>query len=257
MTTTTHRTFKIADLKAIMYRYLRPDIHMMFHSSQLTMFEEAFTHRSLGLGYSYERLEFLGDSLASCVLTGYIFRRFVKEDEAFLSRLRSHLISGKVYAEVSKQVGLPGWLRITADNESLRLRPNVQEDLFESFIGAMYLTYGYPITEMWTVSVFEEHVDISSIVRGTLNPRERLTNYCLAMYGKKPVIEATKSDSGDSHVKVLHPESRATVSEAHSAAYSVALADACDRAADVLFASHGSVVMEACDTNACENEEPL
>jgi ribonuclease-3 len=205
------------------------------------LFDEAFTHRSMACGVSYERLEFLGDSIASCILTGYIFRRFVKEDEGFLSRLRSHLISGKIYAEVSRQIGLPGWLRLLADQESLRLRPSAQEDVFEAFIGAMYLTYGYPITEMWTIGVFEEHIDISAVVRSTLNPRERLTNHCLAMFHKKPSIDIVRSDDGSVHAKVLHPETAAVVAEAHSDTHNKAIADACDIASAALFASHATV----------------
>ena len=236
-----HRSFKLADLKTVMYRYIRPDVHIMFHAAQLTLFDEAFTHKSLACGFSYERLEFLGDSVASCILTGYIFRRFVKEDEAFLSRLRSHLISGKLYAEVSRQIGLSGWLRLLPEQESMRLRPSAQEDVFEAFIGAMYLTFGYPIAEMWTVGVFEEHVDISAIVRCTLNPRERLTNYCLAMFHQKPTINVSRGDDDRVHAKVLHPETMAVVAEAHASTHNKAIADACDVASGALFASHATV----------------
>lgn len=237
----THRSFKIADLKSVIYRYIRPDIHILFHGAQLTLFDEAFTHRNMACGFSYERLEFLGDSVASCVLTGYIFRRFVKEDEGFLSRLRSHLISGKIYAEVSRQIGLPGWLRLSQDQECLRLRPSAQEDVFEAFIGAMYLTFGYPITEMWTVGVFEEHIDMSDIVRRTLNPRERLTNYCLAMFHKKPTIDVSQTVDGGVHAKVLHPDTGAVVAEAHATTHNKAIADACDIASTALFASHATI----------------
>ena len=237
----THRSFKVADLKSIIYRYIRPDVQVHFHGSQLTLFDEAFTHKNTACGYSYERLEFLGDSVASCVLTGYIFRRFVKEDEGFLSRLRSHLISGKLYAEVSRQIGLPGWLRLSPEQESVRLRPSAQEDVFESFIGAMYLTFGYPITEMWTIGVLEEHVDISAIIRRTLNPRERLTNHCLAMFHKKPTIDILQADDGMVYAKVLHPESAAVVAEAHANTQNKAIADAYDLASTSLFASHATI----------------
>ena len=104
------------------------------HTSVRSANSMCFTHRSLCCGFSYERLEFLGDSVASCILSGYIFRRFVKEDESFMTRLRSHMISGKVYAEISRQIGLPGWLRLHHADEHLRLKSSVQEDIFESFI---------------------------------------------------------------------------------------------------------------------------
>ena len=239
------RSFKIADLKTVLYRYVRPNVQLFFNTSQLTLFEEAFTHKSHGLNSSYERLEFLGDSVATCILTGYLFRRFHGEDEGFLTKLRSHLISGKVYAEVSRQVGLPGWLRLHPETEYMRSRPSAQEDVFEAFVGAVYLVFGYPIAEMWTVGVFEEHIDMSAVVRRTLNPRERLTNYCLSMFRQKPTIDVTDSGDGVVHARVLHPETAAVVAEAHAHSHTKAIADACDIASSAMFASYGRVGVEA------------
>lgn len=232
-----HRVFKVADLKALLYRYIRPDIQVVFDASQLNVFNEAFTHRSMKCDISYERLEFLGDAVASCILTSYIFRRYTGRTEAFLSRMRSHMISGKVYATVAVHVGLPGWLRLPTTSESLRLRPSVQEDVFEAFVAALYLTFGYFIAEMWTICVFEEHIDISAIARETHNPKERIVNHCLAAFHERPRIDVESDDNGTFFVRVYHPETKQIVAEASSHVCARAVADACDLAFSALFSS--------------------
>lgn len=235
----TRRMFSISDLKSLVYRYIRPDVHILFHPAHTLHFEKAFTHRTLDETSSYERLEFLGDSVASCVLTSYIFRRYANEDEAFLTRLRSKLISGKVYADVSKQIGLTTWLRVAPGDDHLTIKPSVQEDVFESFVGAMFLTYGFPLTEMWIVSAFEEHTDMATIVRQTLNPKERLMNYCLAMHGAKPEVEVSELADGRFSARVKHPETLVVVSEAHADVAQRAVGSACDAAANVLIGKGG------------------
>lgn len=231
------RVFKVADLKALLYRYIRPDIHLVFNESQLALFNEAFTHRSTKGEVSYERLEFLGDSVASCILTSYIFRRYTGCTEAFLSRLRSHMISGKMFATVSVHVGLPGWLKLPVAQECLRSRPGIQEDVFESFVAALYLTFGYYVAEMWTLCVFEEHVDISAIARETHNSKERIVNHCLATFHERPRIDIETNDKGTFNVKVHHPQSKQLVAEATSDVCGRAVADACDLAFSSLFSS--------------------
>jgi len=120
------RTFKIADLRSLLYRYIPPEVALTVDVSHIPFFEHAFSHRSAAKAASYERMEFLGDAISTAILSAYIYHRFGKEDEAFLSRLRSYLISGKVYAEVSRQIGLPGWIRVGEHKEHLRERAYVQ-----------------------------------------------------------------------------------------------------------------------------------
>ena len=113
--------------------------------------------------------------------------------------------------------------------------------MYESFVGALFLAFGYNITEVWVVRSFEEYTDISEIVRRVINPRERLTNFCISMHGVKPRVDVTRGDrpdgSGDTFVaRVYHPVSGDLVSEGHAASSGRAVGDACDSAMEIILA---------------------
>lgn len=238
------RVFKTADLLSLVYRYVPPTTVIYTNEDQLNTFDAAFSHRSAQRETSYERLEFLGDAIGTAILTTYIVRRFKREDEAFLTRLRAYLISGKVYAEISRQVGLPGWLRLGAKEEHLRSRSEVHEDVYEAFIGALFLSFGYEVTELWVICTFEEYTDISEIVRRVINPRERLANFCVRVLGKKPCIESSQAYDGETCGafvgKVYHPITGELVAEGHGETSTRAIGDACESAMDVIMSTCGS-----------------
>lgn len=233
------RHFKQADLAHILLRYV-PHVNLDLSNVDMTIFQTAFTHKSFSLHKCYERLEFLGDSVNTAILTDYLYRRYSDQDEAYLTRLRSYLISGKVYATVSRQIGLPGWLRLGDHNEALRIRPEVQEDVYEAFVGALHLTFGFAATAEWVVRSFEEHVDISEASRKVINSRERLTNFCLSMFHKKPEIVISKTSDGTFTARVHHPEGGGVVAEGHARSAARAAADACDAATHTIMATRFS-----------------
>ena len=232
----SYRAFKQMDLASLVYRYIPTSTHVDFTGVNLDMFANAFSHKSASSDVSYERLEFLGDSVNTTILTNYIYHRYGGESEGFLSRLRSHLISGKTYSEVSRQIGLPGWVRLGSKHEHLRLKSDVQEDVYEAFVGALFLTFGFELTQMWVVRSFEEYIDISRVVRGVINPRERLTNYCMSVFHRKPDVH-TVCDNGRYVVKVMHPGSKALVAEAAGASAQEAMALACETAMELIMSS--------------------
>lgn len=256
MSDTNNRSLALCDIQNLVYRYVPSTMHLLFHPSQIPLFQEAFTHKSLRGGPTYERLEFLGDAISSAALSGYIFRRFASQDEAFMSRLRAHLISGKVYAEVSKHAGLPGYIRLSQETAHLRLRPDVQEDVYEAFIGAIYLAFGYAVAETWVVHTIEEHVDISSIVRGAINPRERLTNLCITLFKQRPDISVDR-DGGTHRAKVLHPETGALVAEAHSDTSSRAIMHASDLAFGILSCFYPRLAALPAPVDCCPHHPEL
>lgn len=233
------RAFKPADLVALLHRYIPPHTSVTVTDAHMPVFETAFTHRSANQDASYERTEFLGDSISTAVLSSYIYRRFAREDEAFMTRLRAYLMSGKVYAELARQIGLPAWLRLGRGQEHLRARPEVQEDVYEAFVGALFLCLGYECTEAWVVRSLEEHVDVSEIVRRVINPRERLANFCVSVHGGKPRVEVMPppSDGGSFVAKVFHPATGDLVAEGHADTATRAVGEACELAMDAVLAA--------------------
>ena len=114
---------------------------------------------------SYERLEFLGDSVLSLCITTELYRRFPDFAEGHLARLRAYIVSRATCARVAARLSLGKMLREHAGlgNESaevlqLQSNPNVLADLTEALIGAVYVTFGYEAVRPAVVEVFEEHI---------------------------------------------------------------------------------------------------
>ena len=72
-----------------------------FKPKNLNLYAQAFSHKSVakknaaGLKLSNERLEFLGDSVISTIVSEYIFEKFPNEDEGYLTQMRSKIVSRK------------------------------------------------------------------------------------------------------------------------------------------------------------------
>jgi ribonuclease III len=128
---------------------------------------QVFTHSSWvsERGRSYERLEFLGDSVLSLAVTTDLYRRFPGHSEGHLARLRAYVVSRATCAKVAKELGLDRLLReVGADHKAneldqLMTNQNVLADVTESLIGALYLTFGFDAVRPAVVEAFAEHID--------------------------------------------------------------------------------------------------
>ncbi len=105
---------------------------------------EAFTHSSYAnenADISYERLEFLGDSILGFVVSSFLFNRYPNEDEGFLTKAKASIVSGKTLAYVMDEMGLIKYVRTAQGSiqQEVTQSSNVKEDIFESIIGAIMI----------------------------------------------------------------------------------------------------------------------
>ena len=116
--------------------------------------QQALTHRSVGK-CNNERLEFLGDSILSTVISSYLFRKYENLTEGELSRLRSQIVKGKTLAEVARFYHLgpmiklgPGEIKSGGVNKS-----SVLADAVEAIFGAMLVDQGHDKTTVFIEQV--------------------------------------------------------------------------------------------------------
>lgn len=93
---------------------------------------------------SYERLEFLGDSILGFVSAEYLFESFPKMSEGELTKKRSSLVCEKSLCEFSKKLNVGSFIRLSYGelHSGGRDRPSILSDVFESIIAAVYLDSG-------------------------------------------------------------------------------------------------------------------
>jgi ribonuclease-3 len=120
------------------------------------LLERALTHRSYGSNH-YERLEFLGDSVLSFVMSAELYGRFPALAEGELTRLRASLVKQDTLAGVARQLGL---------GESLLLgggelksggfeRDSILADALEAVIGAVFLDGGIAAAQAVVARLFQ------------------------------------------------------------------------------------------------------
>lgn len=115
----------------------------------LKLIEQAFIHRSYlnevkNVSQSNERLEFLGDSILSFLVSEYLFRHYPQISEGELTNLRSSIVKTTTLAQVAKELDLGMYLLLSRGEEESGGRRNtsILADTFEAFLGALFLDLG-------------------------------------------------------------------------------------------------------------------
>ena len=140
------------------------------------LYQTALTHTSFANENgvkSYERLEYLGDAVLELIISEYLYKN-TEYEEGKMTKYRSHYVCENANFEYSTRLGLNEYLRLghgEADRGG-KYRKAIVADIFESFIGAMYLDLGYeevknfiykniiPIIEDKTVDFFDDYKSV-------------------------------------------------------------------------------------------------
>jgi len=128
--------------------YLAKEFNIHFDNPALLA--EAFTqasyvneHPNQGLKF-YERIEFLGDAVLELIVSEYIYKRFPELPQGKLTRLRAAMVCEDSFSKFAKECHFDQYIRLGHGEEmaGARQRPGLLCDIFESFIGALYLDQG-------------------------------------------------------------------------------------------------------------------
>lgn len=115
----------------------------------INYFEEAFSHMSYinemksNEKQSYERMEFLGDSILSQIVSIYIFEKYPDLDQGKLTLIRSKLVKKDSLSKVGKEISLDKYIRVGKGTREKIITDSVIEDVFESLVAAIYLDTTY------------------------------------------------------------------------------------------------------------------
>jgi dsRNA-specific ribonuclease len=140
---------------------------------------------------SNERLEFLGDGVLECVTKYYLYRRFPKENEGFMTEKKIAIVKNEAIGKIALEMGLHKWLILSRHAEEKKIRTNLKKlgCLFESFIGALFLDFnkitvkdeenwfqsmfvtgpGFQMAQKFIENVFEKHIDWVALIQNDDN----------------------------------------------------------------------------------------
>lgn len=133
------------------------------------LYEIAFTHGSYStandLDYTYERLEFLGDSVLSLIVSEYLYRKYPHYEEGKLTKLRANYVCQNALIYYSHELGLQEYLNVSAEESNLTQNEvlSITADIFESFLGAMFLDQGIEFAKDYIAKYIFPHIDDEKI----------------------------------------------------------------------------------------------
>jgi dsRNA-specific ribonuclease len=138
---------------------------------------------------SYQRLEFLGDSVIHLMIAEYLFNRYQNQDEGFMTRLRTKIENDESLAKFTKMLGLHEYVLLPHHLEVIGGRENnykIMEDVFEAFIGALYLETSIDICKKLFISLLEKEIDFSNLICVETNYKDTLLQYYHKMKWNDP-----------------------------------------------------------------------
>jgi ribonuclease-3 len=155
---------------------------------------------------SNERLEFLGDQITNSIIVYYLFQRFPTEQEGFLTKLKTNLISTRFYARFARYLDLGRFMivsRFVEEQANGRNSEKLLENLFESFMGALFLDFsnvpsvyttrlnllsgpGYEICEKLVHHLLNTLIDFDDLTQNDRNFKDILLRYYQATFGIVP-----------------------------------------------------------------------
>lgn len=208
------------DIKKLIYSFTGID----FYVKDVSLFQTAFTHKSykkslsgsnnfscledsqcvivkeyfnFNVNENYERLEFLGDKVIELVVVEYLFDKFNDKDEGFLTSLKVKLVKKEMLSFLCEKLGLEKF--ILMDYHVLRNNKGNKrflEDVFESFIGALYLSCDRRIElpKIFLRNVYEKFVDIEELSVNNDNYKDTLMRYFHTKKYSHPVYRVLKNN---------------------------------------------------------------
>lgn len=122
-------------------------LNLKFQNPKLL--EQAFLHRSYlnevkTKMLSNERLEFLGDSVLSLIISTYLYNLRTTDSEGELTNLRAHIVKTKSLAQAAEKLSLGNYLRLSKGEEMSGGRDNPQllANTYEALLGSIFLDQG-------------------------------------------------------------------------------------------------------------------
>ncbi len=126
--------------------------NLKYTFKDISLLENALTHSSYANEArngvkSNERLEFLGDSVLSIIVSDYIFKEFSNIPEGELTKLRASLVCEKSLCTFSRELNLGVYLKLGKgeDKGGGRERDSILADAFEAVLAAIYLDGGMDV----------------------------------------------------------------------------------------------------------------
>lgn len=162
--------------------------HFGVKPKNIELFKQALTHKSVSADCNNERLEYLGDTILSGIVSAYLYHKFPNKDEGGLTVLTSKIVTRDKLNEIGTHIELNEHIIAV---EFQRGYKNIVGNAFEAVIGAIFLDQGYDKTVKSIKKSLIRHIDLEELDKAKTNYKSVLivwgqkTNNQVIFKGKK------------------------------------------------------------------------
>lgn len=141
--------------------------HFGFSPKDVSVYREALRHKSAnsvrveGVAQSNERLEYLGDAILGAIIAEYLFEAYPLQDEGFLTKMRSKLVSRINLNKLASNLDLQ--LVIEQNLNPSSVKRSLLGNAFEALVGAIYLQKGYKKTYQIIIGLFKRQFNLKNV----------------------------------------------------------------------------------------------
>lgn len=152
---------------------------------------------------TYESLEFVGDGWIGAIVGDYLYHRFPRQNEGFLTKLKQQIVCKDGLAGLAKFVGFDKYIILSSMNEEKygRETPSYMEDVFEAFCAAIKQDLGKQILDLFIKNIIEASIDFEKIITINSNYKDGLMRFFQENGWQQPTYSDISRD-GPVHKRV-------------------------------------------------------
>ena len=166
-----HRPFLVAIKKMTGVRPSRPLLYLSAFRKKV----ENQTQKETNM--HYERLEYLGDAVLGSLMAQYLYERYPKGNEGYLTSMRSKVVSRKALNKVAIKMGIPRWISSTQRGRRSGTT-SVPGSALEALVGAIYVDKGWGRTKKFVYqNILDSHINFSLVEREIVSYKSLLIEW--------------------------------------------------------------------------------
>jgi len=155
----------------------------------IKLYDIALSHSSYSNEHkdkeNYERLEFLGDAVLELVVSEYLYKNF-EENEGDMTKERANYVCENANYEYMQNTGLYRYIKV-GNGEVKKIQKAIVADIFEAFLGAMYLDQGFFKVKEFVLNIITPYIikkthfinDYKSVLQEAMQTDRRSLDYVL------------------------------------------------------------------------------
>ena len=157
-----------------------------------------------------ERLEFLGDSVLSLVVSEYIYGKYIDKPEGDLTKIRASVVCSRSLSSLANEIKLGSYLLLgKGEEETGRTNPKILENAFEALLAAIYLDSGNSKEQVakFLLPIIEKEIAFASKDEMAYDYKTSLPQFIQSI-GTDKIQYMCIKESGPDHAKTFEVEAR-------------------------------------------------